>query len=365
MRRWKMTRLSIVLLVTSFTVPSAFCQWFQMYLDTYVIAHSQGAEASATAFFSPYGWVDTVTMTLFRDGEEVGSDWAGQSYSPCTVWIGDSGSYPPYTLYIAESEAWGEVPDYGWFWDSDVAFGSTPGPQVALYVEPGKQQYSSGFALLSGTPGLNTTGLSANGSPPGGSYEWTIGPKLQFDGSSMSQSTSVKGTSESQSPGDTWVQVSYNVYGYTESASIRFSILSPRRIERLHDGGAERTTVTFKNGVIIGYITQIPYKIKDQLWPPETIELAGIPTSETLWTVVANKPVEFDPPDGVPKLVPSNILGQFNDNLTVENETWPYLQGFVAERRQIFTLDGHLLGPEQRQYYFPTYALNLEPVMTW
>lgn len=366
MRPWKMARQSIALLVVSFALPLAFGQSFQMYLDTNVIAHSQGAEAYATAFFVPYGYVEELQMALTRDGDEVGYDWAGGGYASCTVWIGDFGFYPPYTLYEARSEAWGNVPDYGWYWDSRVAFGSTPGPQVTLSVEQGKRQGTSGFVLRSWTPGLNTTGLSANGSPPGGSYQWTIGPKLQFDGSDTSESTSVQGTSESESPGDTWVQVSYNAYGYTTAASIRFSVLAPHRLVAPHTGGPGATALITDGITVYGYFTTIPYNVKDQFYPSETIELQGIPVIELLTTLQASHPIEFDPPDDHPKTTYSGQTGQIWDVLSVYAETWPPIgPPFSASRSQTMHLDGYILAPVQIQTYNRSNAKTYYLVLSW
>lgn len=366
MRRWRMARLTLVLLATSLAVQSAFGQWFQMYLDTSIVANSHGAEAFASAFIVPFGYVEGVQMTLTRNGEEVGYGWARGSYAPCGVWISDFGYYPPYTLYDARSEAWGNVPDYGWYWQSGFAFGSTPGPQVSLYLDPAKKQGSTGFVLRSWTPGLNTTELSASGSPPGGSYQWTIGPKLQFDGSSTTENASVKGTSESESPGDTWVQVTYDAYGYTAVASIRFSVLAPRQLEATSLGGGFVTSAVVANGIVRGYITMIKYNVKDQLSPPETIELPGIPATEILATLYASHAVEFIPPDGTPLTAPSDLLGQVTDKLYVLSDAWPPGPPvFSAARSQTMNLDGHVLWPTQVQTYGLYFASISAGVLSW
>lgn len=337
-------------------------QLFTLYLDTGVFATSDGAQGYATAFFVPYGYVQQVRAALYRDGHEVSSGWAGQSYAPCTAWVSDLSYPPPYTHYSLWAEAEGEVPDYGWYWMSGYADAMTPGPQVTIQVEQGKQQGTWGYVLRWGT-----TNLTAIGSPSGGSYEWSIGPKLQFAGSSTSGNTSVQGDGESEAPGDTWVQVAYNVSGHTTLASIRFSVRTPRRLEAPHIGGPNHTMFLYDvQGNIIGYITTIPYFVQDQFSPPETIELEGIPVTELLATVHTSHPVDFDPPDGEPKTAHSNIFGKIHDHLSVGMPNgMPIPGGFSAQRNQTMYLDGYILWPSQVQTYGPTSAQVSSMVLSW
>jgi hypothetical protein len=325
-----------------------------MYVFSNLNVYATGADGYSQAFV-PYGWITSSSLTLKRDGQTVDYKWGQSTYSSQMVflWVSNSGNSPPYTLYEQFAEVYGDLPDYGGFYDYQYKYGTTPGPTVTIQVESGHQQGSAGFVLS-----LGTTNLTANGSPAGGTYQWSIGPNLNFAGGSTSQNTAVQGIGQSGSSGDSWVQVNYSAYGYPASASIRFTVRAARQMVASTLGGPGSTT-PLQNG----YLTNITYYVKDQFG--QTIEIQGLDTTEVLSTVSMSTPVTFTPPDNIPQNGSSNSNGSIFDYLYVLTQGGGLPGDFRATRNQSWTLRGYLLSPTQVQNYYPTYATVNNQVLSW
>jgi len=184
----------------------------------------------------------------------------------------------------------------------------------------------------------------ANGTPSGGTYEWSIGPKLGYIGSLTSSSIGLYGTDASQNWDDTWIQVRYTRNNSHKTASIRFTVREPVKLVTTGAG----STITIPGG----YITYVSYTLYDQLpgqWPLQA-DLMGI--TEVCKTVSVSHPVVFDPIDGQPR------TGQFEnsvfrDSLSVTGNP-PY--NFSGVRTQTLTMGGLSAFQVQTQTYTPTYA---------
>ena len=115
-------------------------------------------------------------------------------------------------------------------------------PTITIQVESVKQTQTNNAFVLLGV-NQNTTNLTANGSAPGGTYQWQVGPGLGFQGPSTGQNVSIVGTSPSTSGMDTYVSVTYSVAGASVSASIRVTVRVPTQfIAANFPGGAAWTS---------------------------------------------------------------------------------------------------------------------------
>ncbi|MGI8785805.1 MAG: Ig-like domain-containing protein [Acidobacteriota bacterium] len=229
--------------------------------------------------------------------------------------------------------------------------GGQVAPTVSIQVEAGKSQVSgTGFVVLSASQSL-TTNLTGVGSPSGGTFQWSVGSRLQFVGPSNTMNVSVKGTSASTSQEDTFVSVTYTVNGIPNRASVRFTVRDPRTLTNYGFTGGLSQTMQVANG----YSTDVTYFVEDQF--NSAIQVGGIDVTEVLSTTSVSHPVSFQPPDGVP------LTAQTNSNASIIDHLWVtgpapggVPDGFDARRNQNFTVTGFGFSPTQTQDYDPTFA---------
>ena len=201
-----------------------------------------------------------------------------------------------------------------------------------------------------------TTTLVATGTPAGGSYTWSIGPHLAFDGSNTAPNVTVVGTSGSTSWRDTWVAVAYTFSSTaTANASVRATVRVPTVLNDIsYPGGSTDTRVV--TGVNSGYLTTLAYSVYDQGdLGNGNIEVAGINATEVLQTVSNPFNVDFDPADNIPRNNPTNDSGAVWDQLSA-TLAGGLPANFSASRTQSWTLSGFALTPQNTQTYGPTYA---------
>jgi hypothetical protein len=238
---------------------------------------------------------------------------------------------------------------------------TVPPPTVNIQVESGKSRASgTGFVVLGNENG--TTNLTATGTPSGGTFQWSLGPKLAFVGSSTGANVSVRGTSQSATWDDTWVSVTYSVSGANANSSIQFTVRSPRRFLAASYPGGPQYTTGYHQGPNNGYITWITYFVQDQF--QANIELGGFSAVENLTTQSVSHSVQFNPPDGSSATGGSDATGSVLDMLYVYgNPGVP--SNFSAVRSQNWTVAGYIFTPPQTQTYGTTYALISVASMSW
>jgi hypothetical protein len=287
-------------------------------------------------------------------------------------------SYPgPYTLDVDLYASLTSAGDYGiyvnvcgGYWDpggdnwlcqyGPAPFTVTPAatapPTVTIQVPSAfVSMAGNGLVLMGGPGGLTTTAITAVGSPSGGTYTWTAGPGLQISGAN-SANTSVSGTAPSTSGGDTNVSVQYTLNGQSATATFPFTVLNPTAFQAAQLGGPAHAT-PYNSGGQTGYMEEAIYYVMDQMSPPNTIALPGIPATEVLTTTSNPFNVNgFSPPDNTPRTGTSN-----NVDGSVYDDLWLLVEGnmspnFAATRSQSWTVNGYATSPNQVQVYGPTFA---------
>jgi hypothetical protein len=223
-----------------------------------------------------------------------------------------------------------------------------PSPTVTIQVEEGKQLGSNAFVLMGADQ--TTTNLTATGSPSGGTFQWSVGSKIGFQGPSTGQNVTIVGNSASTQAGDAWVSVTYTYMGVTAGASIRVTVRVPTVLL-----ASNVSTLSAPPGYY-GYITYVTYHVLDQNpLGNQNIEVEGIGVREVLQTVFSSTTVDWDPPDGVPRTVQTSSEGKIMDLLSAIS-TAELPTGFSATRTQAWTLSGYALSPQNTQTYGRTYA---------
>jgi len=234
-------------------------------------------------------------------------------------------------------------------------------PQVIIQLESGKiWPGTSGFVVFSSTQNM-TTAATAVGQPSGGSYQWSLGSLLAFNGSSTTANTAVKGTSASASPEDTYLQVTYTINGISTSASVRFTVRQSSFLNNFGlTGGPDRTVpVSQQGGSVTGYITNITYFVEDQFGTaqsPSLLQVSGMDVTELLLVIQQSDPsVVLDPPEGVPRTAQTIAQGSVDDHLSV-TAVGGVPNGYSDMIDQQFTVTGFTFGQHQIQRHLQTYA---------
>jgi len=115
----------------SIVIPcSSGWSFWTYYGDVLAFPDGSGAVGYTYAVV-PYGCVHYNDLALRRDGQAV--DWKsgrscceGCSGGAVWLWVGYSGQSPPYTMFEGYGELYGELPDYGLFFDLFFDMDITP-----------------------------------------------------------------------------------------------------------------------------------------------------------------------------------------------------------------------------------------------
>lgn len=148
-----------VLFLAAFSLLFTVSVHGQMYMTFYsnLSVHSNGADSHSYAVV-PYGWIASSTLLLSENGSPVRYT-SGQSQSssqPVSLSVSYFGYPPPFTVYDQIAEAYGDLPDYGAFWDSQYRYGQTPPPSVSIGGDgdewDGQTGHTFSLSVLGGTP---------------------------------------------------------------------------------------------------------------------------------------------------------------------------------------------------------------------
>jgi hypothetical protein len=102
----------------------------------------------------------------------------------------------------------------------------------------------------------------------------------------------------------------------------------------------------------------VTYFVEDQFGTdqsPSIIAVAGIDVTELLDVLQQSHPSAFDPPEGTPRTVQTNVEGKINDNLSVTSPGG-VPANFSATVDQQWTVTGFIFGQHQLISYGQTYA---------
>ncbi|HEX7362282.1 MAG TPA: hypothetical protein VF283_17460 [Bryobacteraceae bacterium] len=307
------------------------------------------------------GDVSAVTCTAYNPQACSGQSYGGGNGYSYNWWSnntsiapitgpnnGSSSSF--YGQAVGTGTATGQI--YNQYCQSDSQGTNNVTPNVTIQIQNGYIEAGSGVVLLAGPGGVNSTAITAVGTPGGGTINWTAGPNLTVSGIN-SPNASVSGSAPSSARGDTYVSVTYTINGQTASASARFTVLNPAQLYAGSFPGGSGVTTPWSSGNNSGYVTTITYYLFDQ-WST-AIQVPGMPLTEVLHTTSNPYGGSFTPPDNTPNTAQSNSAGQMPDYLYAY-ASGGLPSGFSAARSQSLTGNGFSFNPQQQQTYTQTYA---------
>ncbi len=145
---------AILLAAVAMLAPAPVFGQMTYYSQMYVDRSGAGGYSYAVV---PYGWILSSTLELSENGNLVDYRSGQSQYFGQAVYLTVSSHTDPpaYTLYEQYGEAYGELEDYGWFWEPSWLSGITPPPSVSITGDSDEWDGGSGhFSLLveGGTP---------------------------------------------------------------------------------------------------------------------------------------------------------------------------------------------------------------------
>jgi len=227
-----------------------------------------------------------------------------------------------------------------------------PEVHIELDCPPGQACYPAPSSLdCIYTPASHIASVArAVGSPPGGTFQWTLGPYLAAQGGTTGTTIQVEGVTTSSAPDDTWLTVTYTLDGRSAAAACRATVLYAFKYWATSLGGLSNTQ-PLPGG---GYLTQVNYWATDQFGASNLIQVDGAKFAELLTTLSSSQSVTFDPPSGQKKTTTYSAYDGGTDILSIVAPPAP-ATGFQARRQQILYFENQTFG-YQFQNYRQTFA---------